>query len=425
METSNHTLKAIKKDITPDVVDRILLDKAIAVIGLVFTSNIFVPMGFPGSIITLLRYGIPAIIFVRLAARYKATLRVLQSDLFLVCFNLIVFASFAWSLRPSETITGLRGEYVQCVLIALFVATRFTLQQQVRLISIALGIGALVSLVYIGLVPSVGIHQDAIHPGAWRGVFSHKNYFSSVMTLGATSFLVQILDPRERRPWHYAGMGFCILLILLSTSKTGQILMAAISIVIFTYKQYRWRGTKTVLLLYAVVVIVTCGILGLTTFWDQIFIGLGRDPTLSGRTLIWDRLRAVYIPQRLLFGYGRGAFWSTGTFAGLGFVPAHAHNGWYDLIIDFGMVGFFFYLMSAIQAWARVFRLAYKAQSGAYLWPLALFTIVFINNATESLMLYLLNIFWALYMIACWSLKEAIIAQEGYQTGRKLSSRSP
>ncbi|MGF1522588.1 MAG: O-antigen ligase family protein [Leptolyngbyaceae cyanobacterium] len=422
METRDRTFDAIKNEVTPGMVDRILLDKIVAVFGLVFTSNIFVPMGFPGTIITLIRYSIPAIIFIRLAARYKATLRVLQSDLFLVCFNLIVFASFAWSLRPSATITGLRGEYIQCVLVALFVATRFTLQQQVRLISIALGIGAVVSLFYIGLVPAVGIHQDAIHPGAWRGVFSHKNYFSSVMTLGTASFLVQVLDPRERRPWHYLGMGFCILLILLSTSKTGQVLLAAITIVIFTYKQYRWQGTKTVLLLYAVVVVVACGILGLTTFWDQIFIALGRDPTLSGRTLIWERLRDVYIPQRILFGYGRGVFWETGIFAGLGFIPAHAHNGWYDLIIDFGMVGFFFYLMSAVQAWARVFRLAYKAESGAYLWPLALFTIVFINNATESLMLYLLNIFWTLYMIACWSLKEAIIAQDGYQKRQRLSS---
>ena len=423
METRDRYLSHIESTVTPDVVDRILLDKAIAILGLVYTSNIFVPMGFPGTIITLLRYSIPAIIFIRLAARYKAVLRVLQSDVFLLCLNLVIFASFAWSLRPNATITGLRGEYIQCVLVALFVATRFTLQQQVRLIAIALGIGALVSAFYVVFVPDVGVHQDLTHLGAWRGVFSHKNYFSSVMSLGVASFLVQVLDPRERRPWHFLGMAFCIMLILLSTSKTGQVLLAAITVVVFTYKRYRWQGTKTVLLLYAVVVIIGCGILGLTTFWDQIFIALGRDPTLSGRTLIWDRLREVYIPQRLLFGYGRGVFWESGIFAGLGFIPSHSHNGWYDLIIDVGFVGFLFYLLSAIQAWFRVFRLAYKAESGAYLWPLALFTIVFINNATESLMLYLLNIFWTLYMIACWSLKEAIIAQDGYQAGRKLPSR--
>ncbi|MEO0986348.1 MAG: O-antigen ligase family protein [Cyanobacteria bacterium J06639_14] len=424
MENCDRSLSSIENSITPDMADRILLDKLIAVIGLLFACNIFAAMGVSGPFLTIIRYGLPAIILTRLAARYKATLRVLQSDVFLVILNLIIFASFVWSLQPRATMTGLRGEYVQTVLIALFLATRFSMQQQVRLISVTFGIAALISAFYVAFVPSVGIHQDLVHAGAWKGVFSHKNYFSSVMTLGTASFLVQILDVRERRPWHYWGILMCIALILLSTSKTGQVLLVSILLVLFLYGRYRWQGMKTILVLYGVLMIMLGGVLTLTNFWDQIFIALGRDPTLSGRTLIWDLLRDVYIPQRPLLGYGRGVFWSVGQFSGLAFIPSHAHNGWYDLILDVGLVGFLFYLLSAMQAWRRVLRLAYAARSGAYLWPLALFTIVFINNFTESLMTYLVNIFWPLYMMACWSLKEAIIAQEGYQIDRKPLPRS-
>lgn len=400
--------------ITPGVVDRILVDKAIAVFSLIFACNILGPIGVPETFLTVVRYVLAVYLIARLAERFKATLRTLQSDLFLVMLNVLVFASFAWSIQPNITILFLRGEYIQSVLIAIFLATRFTLQQQIRLLCVALAFGAIISALYIGIVPAVGIHQDAVHFGAWRGVFSHKNYFSSVMTLGVATFLIQVMNPQERRPWHWWGLSICLSLILFSTSKTGQVLLVSIFLVLFFYGRYRWRGTKTVLWLYLAAFIAALGIAVLLSAWDQIFIGIGRDPTLSGRTVIWEILRDNYIPRRPLLGYGRGAFWTAGIFDGIGFMPTHAHNGWYDLILDVGMVGFCFYLLSAIQAWYRVLRLAYATNYSIHLWPLAFFTIMFINNYTESLMIYLINILWVLYMTTCWSLKESLMAQQGY-----------
>ncbi|HEY9889544.1 MAG TPA: O-antigen ligase family protein [Candidatus Obscuribacterales bacterium] len=412
------------------------IDQAIAIVGIVHSTgqlqSFYAAMGIPFLVDTLLRYLLPILIFVRLAVRYKAAFRVLQSDWFLLAFNALVFLSFAWSIVPSITILGLRSEYIQGVMIALFLATRFSMIQQVRLITIALGICAALSFFLGVAIPSTGVHFGGVHDGAWKGFFGHKNYFSAGMTIGAAACLVQILDPRERRIWHLFLLVSFVGLSFLSTSKTGQVLLVAICAIIFIYRNYRWRGMRTLLILYLGVVAVTFGYTVLMAAWDQIFISIGRDPTLSGRTLIWEVLREPFISNRPILGYGRSAFWFSGTSIGafysrIGFLPTHAHNGWYDLILDVGYVGLLLYILSAIQAWVRVFRLAYSSNHAAAIWPLAFFAIFYINNYTESLMLYKLNLVWTLYMAACWSLREAIVDEKVFapESGPPLNGRSP
>jgi O-antigen ligase len=413
-----------------------LLDRAIAIIGIIWSTDTlgqtFSVSGLPAIALTAIRYLIPLLILLRLLARWRATIRVLQSDLFLLALNAIVFLSFIWSIDPTRTITGLRGEYVQAVLIALFLATRFTLSQQVRLITVGLSITAVVSFLVGVLIPTIGIHQD-IHLGAWRGVYNHKNYFAtSIVTLWAVC-LAQVLSPQERRPWHIGLLDLCVGLLMLSTSRTGLVLLIAVMGIIVLYRHYRWRGMRTMLTLYLVIVIAALGITVLITAWDQILTGLGRDPTISGRIPIWELLRSDYIPRKPLLGYGRGAFWYSpevlGRFAReLAFLPTHAHNGWYDMLIDVGFVGLGFYLLSAVLAWTRAFKLAYISNNAASIWPLAFLTIAFLNNYTESYMLTRTNFLWMFYMATCWSLKEAIADEMYYQQHQRhvsLGTASP
>jgi len=410
METSARVFSPLHPQAKPGFAVYDFIDKAIAVVGILFSTNTIGTalnaLNLPDAAVTPIRYLLPVIIFIRLLARYKATSKTLQSAPFLALFHLIVFASFFWSVNPEITITSLRSQYIQGIMIALFLATRFSMAQQIYLVSVGLGLGAMISLAYVFVFPSIGIHQDMVHSGSWRGIFYHKNYFSSVMALGGASFLTQLIDAGQRRWWQYAGLTLCVFLNLMSNSKTGQVLLVTIFAVIFLYRRYRWRGMKTVLVLYVFVVTAASAIVLLLATWDQFFIAIGRDPTLTGRTLIWDILRETYIPAKPFLGYGRDAFWESRLFSGLYFVPTHSHNGWYDMILDVGLVGLAVFLISAVRAWIRVLRLAYGAQRGTYLWPLAFFTVMFINNMTESLMLYQINILWVIYLSICWSLQE-------------------
>jgi O-antigen ligase len=367
----------------------------------------FAALSLPQIGVTLVRYLLPVYFFLRLASRPKATLKILQGDIFLVIFNVILFGSLAWSVNPDLTLESLRSEYIQAVMTALFLATRFSVAQQVRLMAIATIIFGCLSFLFAVIFPDVGVHSLE-HAGAWRGIVNHKNYFSSVLVLGAASHLVLLLDPRERRWWQYMGLGLSIFLIIMSTSKTGQVLLCSLFIMMLLYPRFRWRGMRTVLTIYLIIFAILILTYGLFAAWDQIFVAIGRDPTLTGRTPIWQRLTEEYIPNRFWLGYGVASFWRSDIFRGLNFIPSHGHNGWYDLILDVGIAGFIMYLACSVQAWARTFRLAYSSEKSSDLWPLALLTALMINNFTESLLLYQGNTIWILFMSVCWSLKEEL-----------------
>ena len=68
---------------------------------------------------------------------------------------------------------------------------------------------------------------------------------------------------------------------------------------------------------------------------------LGRDPTLTNRTIIWG-LMDKYIEAENTLGYGFGAFWASD--AVLGFVErwgyiGNAHSGYYEALLNGGLVG--------------------------------------------------------------------------------------
>ncbi len=389
------------------------LDRGIAILGLIYSTDglesFLTAFGLPLILLTLIRYLIPAIILLRLAARPQAVLKTLQSDLFLIGFNIILFTSVLWSVNQEMSLESIRSLYLPGVLIALFLATRFSLAQQVRLIALSISCVALMSLVVVFVDPNIGIHQNDVHAGSWRGILYHKNYFSSIMNLGAASLFVLLLDRNQRSIQYLLFLGLILFLILMSTSKTGQVILITVVASIMIYQRFRWRGMRSVLVIYLAVFTTSALLYTLVVNWEAFFTAIGRDGTLTGRTPIWQRLVEEYIPNRFFLGYGVQSFWPSAIFRGLSFVPAHSHNGWLDMLIDVGFVGFFLYLASNFQAWVRILNLAYASNRSSDLWPLALFTALTINNITESLLLYKCNIFWVLYMAACWTLKEELM----------------
>ena len=122
---------------------------------------------------------------------------------------------------------------------------------------------------------------------------------------------------------------------------------------------------------------------------DAILMSLGRDPTLTGRTKIWEAvLRAI--AERPVFGYGWKALWIEGSpvteaiWAWNYHVPFfHAHNGYLDMTAQLGIVGLalsmLFLLTLAVRA-GRHFLTDPHAVGG---WPLLVVITVLIYNATE------------------------------------------
>jgi exopolysaccharide production protein ExoQ len=76
---------------------------------------------------------------------------------------------------------------------------------------------------------------------------------------------------------------------------------------------------------------------------NRIFFAMGRDPTLTGRTQLWDFVQGM-IDQRPLYGYGYHALFDLPglqehVLALVGWPAPNAHNGYLEVWLGLGLVG--------------------------------------------------------------------------------------
>ena len=295
---------------------------------------------------------------------------------------------------------------------ALYFAMRFSLKDQVKLVAWAFAIGALLSIVFALAIPDIGIHR-LDHPGAWKGIYDYKNTFGSMMVLSSLAFFLLPIDKPIHRLYQWAGFGLSLILMLLSTSKTSLVLSILLVLILSFYRNFRWRGKVSVIFLDIGILILGCVSLIVFGEWVTILSGLGKDPTLTGRTPMWG-VALTQLQERPWLGFGRNAFWAGGSKYALAagqavsqnFIPPHAHNGFIDLALDVGLLGFSLFLISFAIAYFWALKQAYAARNSEDIWPLAVLMFLAMNNITESYLLRLANIYWVLYITIALSVNK-------------------
>jgi len=268
--------------------------------------------------------------------------------------NLVVFApvvlaiaSTAWSLDPPITLRrsiALLGT----TLTAFFIATRFAPRIIIQIFAVSALAVLLLSLLAVAAFPGFGVHSadDAIganHAGSFRALFFHKNGFAQFCVLAIlffVGFYRYIALPRAVRIGSIL-VGFAM--IAGAGSAQGVVQAAVLPLLMIYHEQImRWRpSVRALLVTLAIVAAVP-----LMFFWDVLLVfvleALGRDPTLSNRTIIWQGVLAGG-RETLLLGGGFEAGWSKSIQDHLNALiysnPGHAHNGFLDYWIDLGIVG--------------------------------------------------------------------------------------
>lgn len=385
-------------------------EKAFAVFGLMYFSDSLSNESIvPVILISLFRYLILAFSILFISLRFQKALRSLLKDPALVILIVLTFASVLWSVNTEWTVISLRSQFVQMISFSLFLATSFTLREQLELVAVSLGLSALISTFYAIAQPSIGKHLAGPFTGAWKGVYAQKNVLSRLMVLSCMAFAC--LNDKEQK-WRYVvqfGFYLSLALVLLSTSKSGLLSSIFLILFLFFYRRFRWRGEISVIGVDLAILVAVFSIGVVIDNWEPILTGLGRDPTLTGRTLIWGASLDLLFQDQFWFGYGRNAFWYTdmpikvGAAVAQGYVPPHAHNGFIDLMIDLGIIGLFIFGFSLVHNFIRAAKKAYAAQRGEDLWPLAFLACLVIANITESSLMRLTNIFWVLYVAIAFS----------------------
>jgi O-antigen ligase len=350
------------------------------------SSGLLRNLFFPGYLAAIL-----------LAARdWRSTLRAAVSGALPLALAGLALASCLWSIAPdlslrramALTLTTFAGVALAARLDWLGMARAMA----ASFILLALG-SALVALA----LPDLG-RMGAPFPGAWRGLWSDKNALGDYMALGVCACAAAaILDRRLRAAW-IGGVGLCLLLIALSTSKTALISLAAGLSVLAAIALAKRSPASAVAV--ALGVVALGAVAGVALFLDShlLFALLGKDATLTGRTVIWEAVLRR-IAERPITGFGYAVVWTDpsgwGPVAWIAkeaqFMPRHAHNSWLEAQIELGVFGSGMLALFALQAGWRVLR----GGDGAWLAGpmLAAFGIV---TLTETVTLNYNDFMWVL-----------------------------
>lgn len=364
------------------------------------------------GIFLIIRIGI---IFLAIAW-YKKILRIIIKEKLLWFVVGMALVSVFWSAAPLET---LRNSIVllASTLFGIYLAARYKLNEQLRLLAWTLGIGAILSLILAIALPSYGVmgtsdfytSQEVAHSGVWKGIYGHKNILGHFMSLGALVFFFLTTSSRKYLWVKWVGFCLCVSLLLLSTAKTALIVFLITIAVIPLYKAFRWN--QTFALAFFIVLILVGGAMA-TLFLNNaetILGAFGRDTTLTGRTLLWPAV-LYKIWQRPWLGYGYGGFWlgwdgeSADVWRIVRWEVPHAHNGFLDVWLNIGLLGLLAFALSFLATWLQALSWARRTKTAEGLWPFAYLTFLILTNLGESTFFRLQSI-WVLYVALTLSMQ--------------------
>lgn len=329
----------------------------------------------------------------RLAARTAAAVPLL--------IGLIAFAvlSAAWSIDGAATLR-------RCVWLALtmafglYLAWRYDWRGLLNVLAGAFLVLALGSLALGALAPAIG-RMTQEHPGAWSGLWTHKNTLGGIMALGVAACVAAAISSVERRKlWSFAAL-CCFALVVLSTSKTALIASLLGVVAIGAGMLVRRGPLQTIAVVASVLVAFVIGAGVVLLAPDLVVAALGRDLTLTGRTDIWEAA-APAVAAKPWLGYGYYAFWlpdngpAYWVREAVAWPVASAHSTWLELALGLGRVGV---VLFALQMLATVKRGAGAImRTDAGLWAPAFLATFTLYTFSESHALQANNLFWTIYV---------------------------
>ena len=351
--------------------------------------------------LSLMQHSIFLIVSGLLFLRGKQTIQTLRRGKIIWLLLAVAFLSFIWSNTPDTSFRGAFALIESCAF-GLYFASNYNLQQQLRLLAIALGITSLISLFYTITFPSYGI-ENGIHQGAWRGPYIHKNILARILIFSCLTYIS--LDTKQ--VWHkyliFGGLALSLGLTILSQSKTALAVLMLLLILTLIYKSFSLKGLIAIPLVSTLLLFFGTIFLTLISKAETILSNIGKDLTLSGRTIIWASL-IEQIKLRPWLGYGYMGFWSTEEakstmtkLFGTTYVPSHSHNGYLELVTSFGLVGAILFIFTFIASARRSIILMRWNQSSEGLWPILFLTFLLIYNLSEPTLIEHNSIFWIVY----------------------------
>ena len=357
----------------------------------------------------------------------------------------LAFASRYWSIDFATTMRRVIALAISCAF-ALYLGAVFRGPHLPRLLMHTALVMAVGSLVMVFAFPEIGVHQYD-NAGLWRGLWYEKNQMGAVMVIGATAAAACLASPDPRRLLPAVALVLTSGLVLATQSKTSLLCLLVGLGLIGGFWTIRRRGpVVTVIAVWGAVVLAGAGVWLWESHAVQLLEALGKDPSLTGRTEIWDSLMRK-VADRPWTGYGYGAFWGRiGESAPAdwvrketGWTVPSAHNGWIDLLVQLGWPGAV--LVGGLMAGTALIAVLRSFSAGARegWWGLGFLAAFFVLSLSESILMAHQGLPWVLFVAA---LTRAILPapaasrapdaaplvekrRRAYQTGPRIVSQYP
>ncbi len=328
----------------------------------------------------------------------------------------LVIASVLWSSAPHITMrrsVALLGT----TLIGVYISTRYTMKQQLYLLCWTWGLAAVVSLIFAIGLPKYGVMPRGTYAGVWRGVFIHKNILGRAMAWGVAVFTLLAL--RGGRKWMIAlpMIALCMLLAVMANSSTALGIMLLMLVLIPIY--WGLRLHSSLLVIVSAFVCIVAGWIGMYVVDNTATLleAMNKDATLTGRLDMWPFVWEK-VQERFWLGYGYEGFWrgwdSPGAYVwrAVGWTPPHAHNGFLEMMLIFGVVGTSIYWFGFLRSFIRSMRLVRITRGSEFLVPIMFLSYTLSSSFTETGgILDYNNVYWVMYTMTVLSrLKDSDVA---------------
>ncbi|WP_395943791.1 O-antigen ligase family protein [Brevundimonas sp.] len=339
--------------------------------------------------------------------RFEKIIRAWPAWLMVAALVGLAYVSQYWSIDPGVTDRRVIAMAINSAF-GVYLGAAFRGVALPRVLMHTCLVMAVGSLIMVFAYPKVGVHQFD-NAGLWRGLWYEKNQMGLVMVVGAVSAAACLaadhLARNGRKPWvALLALGLTTLLVVATQSKTSLLCWILGVGLVGGWWTLRQGGAAITVAAVWLGVVASAGAAWL---WKvdsgAILEALGKDPSLTGRTLIWEALMRK-VAERPWTGYGFSAFW------GVDSIPAReirletqwpvpsAHNGWIDLLVQLGWPGAVAVgLIMAISAVMILVRLnGLGAREG--FWSIGYMAVFFALSLSESVLLTHANLPWILML---------------------------
>jgi O-antigen ligase len=330
---------------------------------------------------------------VLLVALYRVPVqKIWQIACWLLPLMIWIILSAYWSEFPDITLRRAIRQELEVFSVLLLICTYSYRTEPLRILFLSFAAVALLDFASLA-VPSFSFSQDT--PG-FKGFHNHKNNAGEFYFYALPLFGLALFD-RSIGIGRYVALlaALCgAALLLLSHSKTAIGLLAITSLCVFAIRLLRrMREYAAVLLPIYFLIATTAVVATLGAGFINTIDFLTGDPTLTGRTQLWNYVLARW-QQNPYFGQGFGALWEVGVqteadlqHAAVNWVMNEAHNGYLDVLAQTGIIGLLLlivFLLVALRA-ALFARTDKRVAFDAWKWYVIYVTIgAVLHNITES-----------------------------------------